>query len=96
MNPTTRPAAQMRNYAGTPARHMRPTQKHRIALSAGILGTVYATNAAGETRYFDFDYAAAREFAGIDANSDPRIWRESEPWGGRRASTRMALWIVRN
>lgn len=55
-------------------RRMKPTKRHRLALSPGFLGTVYGTNADGECRYFDYDMAAAREFAGVTADADPRNW----------------------
>ncbi len=57
------------------ARKQRPTQQHRAALWENMLGTVYAQNAAGEIRYFDYDYAAAIQFIGeID---DVRVARYS-------------------
>jgi len=55
------------------ARKMRPTQAHRLAISPGILGTVYAVNAQGEARYFDYDWDAAIAFAGITPGCDPRF-----------------------
>lgn len=53
-----------------------PTKKHRPAIWENMLGTVYARNDAGETRYFDYDWYAAREFAGVDEEGrDPRVAR---------------------
>lgn len=58
------------------ANRKRPTLKHRLAISPGILGTVYGVNAAGVARYFDFDLVGAMAFAGVDASNtsgqDPR------------------------
>jgi hypothetical protein len=62
---------------GVTAREMRPTLKHRLAISRGIFGTVYGANAAGEARYFDFDYQAAAAFAGVKQELDPRWSRPS-------------------
>ena len=60
-------------FAG--ARKMKPTQKHRIAIWECMLGTVYASNGT-ETRYFDYDWDGAREFAGVTAEgADPRVYR---------------------
>lgn len=57
-------------FAG--ARKMVPTRKHRPAIWECMLGTVYADNGS-ETRYFDYDYEAAREFAGVTAEGDLRL-----------------------
>lgn len=56
----------------------RPTRRHRLALAPGILSTVYGVNAAGEARYFDYDYAAAYAYAGVTADADPRRSRPTE------------------
>jgi len=42
-----------------------PTLKHRPAITFGILGTCYGINAAGEVRYFDYNWEAALEYAGV-------------------------------
>lgn len=55
-------------------RVMKPTRSHRLAITPGILGTVYAVNDQGECRYFDYDYAAAMEFAGLTQARDPRYY----------------------
>lgn len=60
-------------FAG--ARKMKPTQKHRIAIWECMLGTVFARNAEGEVKYFDYDWDGAREFAGVTAEADPRVFR---------------------
>lgn len=44
----------------------KPTLKHRPAIWECMLGTVYAMNDDGDIKYFDYDYDAAMEFAGID------------------------------
>lgn len=63
-----------RVFAG--ARRMKPTLRHRVAIWENMLGTVNAMNDRGEVRYFDYDWAAAREFAGVDVGDrDLRIWR---------------------
>lgn len=55
---------------------MKPTQKHRPAIWENMLGTVYARNAAGEVRYFDYKWNDARAFAGVDVEgADPRVWK---------------------
>jgi hypothetical protein len=62
---------------------MRPTQHHRPGLWENMLGTVYAMNDAGEVRYFDYDYEAARAFAGADeADRDPRQARAARSYSG--------------
>lgn len=57
---------------GLTVKAARPTLKHRLAIAPGIFGTVYAINAEGEARYFDYNYAAARAFAGLDTATDIR------------------------
>lgn len=52
----------------------KPTKKHRLAISQGILGTYYAVNEDGECRYFDYKRDAAYEFAGVTWTADPRIY----------------------
>ena len=42
-----------------------PTLKHRPALTFGILGTVYGISPDGEVKYFDYDWTAALQFAGV-------------------------------
>lgn len=59
------------------ARRMKPTLKHRLAMWPGIFGTVYAVNPQGEVRYFDYDWPAAKRWAGIDKRKrqDLRVYR---------------------
>jgi hypothetical protein len=52
---------------------VRPTQKHRLAIAPGILGTVYGINEEGEARYFDYDLEGAYDFAGVSGARDPRL-----------------------
>ena len=47
-------------------RKAKPTLKHRPAIWENMLGTVYAMNDVGDIRYFDYDYDAAMDFAGLD------------------------------
>lgn len=64
------------NYWGgveLPYRRMPPTRKHRKVFTPGILGTVYAYNADGVERYFDYDWNAAVAYAGVTADSDLRV-----------------------
>lgn len=68
--------AGMTTYLGIPARKMSPTSGHRPAIWEAMLGTVYALSPDGEARGFDYDYEAARAFAGVDKpGSDPRLWK---------------------
>lgn len=63
-----------------------------------MLGTVYARNDAGETRYFDYDWDAARQFAGISDDRDPRLARWQHRNAGSPESPRyrqLVLWITR-
>lgn len=84
------------------APRQRPTRQHKLAIWECMLGTVYAMNGDGEVRYFDFDYAAARAFAGVDVEgSDPRV-AKTERYTYTRGPSHMeprtgqlALWIVR-
>lgn len=63
------------NHPFAGARKMKPTQKHRMAIWECMLGTVYARNAEHDVKYFDYDWDAAREWAGVDAEgTDPRVW----------------------
>lgn len=70
----------------TGARRMRPTQKHRPAIWECMLATVFACNARGDVRYFDYDWDAAREFAGVDAEgADPRVFKSDRRMNVGRA-----------
>jgi hypothetical protein len=68
-----------------------------------MLGTVYAVNDAGKVEYFDYNWDAAREYAGVTADRDPRVAKASSasngwsiwalPGGLRRRQT--ALWLLK-
>lgn len=51
-------------------RNMPPTQKHRPALTFGILGTVYGISPEGVVQYFDYDWLRALRFAGVTNSRD--------------------------
>lgn len=85
-------------FLGTRARKAPPTKKHVPAIWECMLGAVYARNAQGETRYFDYDYEAARLFAGLGQDKvDIRVARarmvDETTWGVRRGQ--YVLWIRR-
>lgn len=77
----------------------RPTKGHRAAVWEAIFGTVYAANRDGEVRYFDYDYAAAIEFAdldGCDLRTYRNTWRLDVPTGvhgpERPGLNQLVLW----
>lgn len=74
-----------------------PTQHHEPAIWECILGAVYARNSKGDTRYFDYDYDAARAWAGVwEPGVDLRVARARENGAvdePRRGQ--LALWIRR-
>lgn len=82
-------------FAG--ARRMNPTQKHRIAIWENMLGTVYAMNDEGEARYFDYDWDAARDYAGVTPERDPRVYRTRSSVGGGYGPSRnqLVLYILK-
>lgn len=59
-------------------RKAKPTKAHRPAIWECMLGTVYARSPEGEVRYFDYDWEAAKEFAGVNEDADPRLARHTE------------------
>ena len=65
-------------YIGVLCRKMKPTKKHRPAIWENLLGTVMAMNDLGETHYFDYDWDAAKAHAGVDGDSDPRLFKMKE------------------
>jgi len=89
--------AEKRYYLGIEARKMKPTKKHRPAIWECILGTVYAMNPEGHKKYFDYDYEAAKEFAGL--TEDLRIWKN--PGGVRYGKDvtipkgKLVLWALK-
>ena len=75
-----------------------PTKSHVPAIWECMLGAVYARNSQGETRYFDYDYEAARAFAGLGQGKlDIRVARAKEgtegPEGIRKGQ--LVLWVRR-
>ena len=82
---------------------MKPTLDHRPAMWENILGTVYAMNAAGEIKYFDYKWQEALDFSGALAEgADPRwakmtrdrMYQEISGSKGLRVG-RSALWVIR-
>jgi len=71
-------AAKQIKFMGMQARAMKPTLKHRPAMWGGILGTVYASNGQ-KAEYFDYDYDAAKAFAGVTEEGDLRMYN----WDGK-------------
>lgn len=59
-------------FLGVKCSTLPRTKRHRAAVWECMLGTVYAVNDAGECRYFDYNHAAALEFAGVTPERDPR------------------------
>lgn len=93
-------------FAGIEGAPKPPTKKHRPAVWECMLGTVYAMNDELEVRYFDYDHAAARAFAGVTPERDPRIARVPKgPYRVRYTNGRssadeprpgqMAVWVRR-
>lgn len=58
-------------FAGAPRKALR--KAHRPLIWENMLGTVYARNAEGDTKYFDYDYEAAHAFAGTADCTDLRV-----------------------
>jgi hypothetical protein len=72
------------SWLGVPVRKMKPTLEHRPALWECMLGTVYARNDEGVTKYFDYDLEGAKEYAGVanphEANlRDARLYKNWDP-----------------
>ena len=61
------------------ARRAPVTKKHRPLIWENMLGTVYARSPQGETRYFDYDWTAARAFAQVAHHTDLRLARNRQP-----------------
>jgi len=75
----TRNAIPVHPFTGA-RRVPRVTLKHRPLIWECMLGTVYAMGREGP-RYFDYDWAAAREYAGVAAHSDLRLTRTQRSLG---------------
>jgi hypothetical protein len=97
-------------FFGTMAYVAPPTKSHVPAVWECMLGAVYAQNAQGETRYFDYDYEAARAFAGLGQGKldsavapvgggkmDIRVARAKECTGGPEGIRKgqLVLWVRR-
>ena len=85
-------------FIGVPCRRMPPTLKHRPAIWEGILRTVYAMNEAGETKYFDYDHAAAKVHAGIANKQDIRLacnvrWSNGADYMSDPRVGELVLWV---
>ena len=81
---------------GVNAVNKKPTLNHRPAIWENILATIYAMNDQGEIKYFDYDYDAAIEFAGIKEKKDVRCFKAKERWSSDVSSLckgRMAVWV---
>ena len=82
-------------FLGIKAHKAAPTKKHVPALWESLLGTVNAQNALGETRYFDYDYEAAKAWAGLDQEgADIRLARAKHRMPDIRAR-QLVLWVRR-
>lgn len=53
-------------YLGLNCISAKPTKKFKPAIWECMLGTIYAQNEKGVTKYFDYDYKAARRFCGAE------------------------------
>lgn len=92
-------------YIGITAFKAPPTRSHVPAIWENMLGTVYARNSLGETRYFDYDWDGAKSFAGIEEPGvDLRVSpfeakHAGIPFGGssheRPRRRQVVLWIRR-
>lgn len=71
-----------RRFLGAKCRKMAATRSHRPAIWENMLGTVYALNAEGECRYFDYDHAGALAFAGVDVTNEAGDNRLAKNPGG--------------
>ena len=71
------------------------TKRHSPLIWECLLGTVYARNANGEVKYFDYDYAGAREFAGVAQATDLRVSKTKKVYQGYPRYGQLALWGIR-
>ena len=83
------------HFLGILALKAAPTRSHVPALWECLLGTVYARNAQGETRYFDYDHEGALAFAGVhQEGADVRLARAKVRMTGIRRG-QLVLWVRR-
>jgi hypothetical protein len=76
----------------------KPTKAHRKAIWESMLGAVYAQNDEGEIKYFDYDWAGARAFAGVEEQGrDPRIFKNKTAYNGTNCPSigQPVLYVVR-
>lgn len=55
-----------------------PNRSHRPAIWENMLGTVYAMNDQFEVQYFDYDWDAAKKFAGLENKKDLRLFKHKK------------------
>lgn len=73
------------------------TREHDALVWENMLGTVYASDGK-EVRYFDYDWDAARAYAGVEACTDLRRCRAPRDYGwdyNRLVRGKVALFGVR-
>lgn len=87
-------------FIGISAQKKPPTKNHRPAIWENMLGTVYAMNDSFETKYFDYNWDAAKEYAGISNKKDVRIYKDpgGVNWTGQGPDTnpgkgKLCLWV---
>lgn len=71
------------------------TRKHKPLIWENMLGTVYARNATGEVKYFDYDYEAAHRFAGTAGCVDLRVFKACTSYQDYPRAGKYALYGVR-
>jgi hypothetical protein len=78
------------------SKKQKPTTKHRPAIWEDMLGTVAAMNDAGKVQHFDYDYKAARAFAGVDEpDRDLRLWKVETQYQGWPRKGKLVLWALK-
>jgi hypothetical protein len=89
----------MATHPFTGAVKKKPTLKHRPAIWECMLGTVYARNELGETKYFHYDWDDARDWAGVTTGADLRLWRAAEngtgPLGSGYRKGQRVLYVLK-
>jgi hypothetical protein len=88
-------------FLSIPVQNKQRTKNHRPAIWENMLGTVYAMNDQYQTKYFAYDYEAAKEWAGIINKKDIRLAKYKEPfvnWTGFGPDTnpvkgRLCVWV---
>ncbi len=73
----------------------RTTKRHVPLLWENMFGTVYARSTeTKKVQYFDYDWAAARQFAGVKDATDLRIARSPMSYSDGPREGQVALWGV--